>query len=144
MLIQTILGTDQLKPRLAEAWIRLRFQSPLVASLVIRDLHIKGLGSWVYTTAVTVLDAVEWARVSLHFHEFETGSLCAEIIDRFMEKQLLVNLPAGDSRLQSNFHGHLLFEREGGRAALLLHASHTILDGPGIVIVTAFGVCCQD
>jgi hypothetical protein len=119
-----------------EAFLRLRFHSPLVAARIVRDLHFKDCGSWVYKPA-SYQEAQRWAMECFKSHEYADGELAASVaVDQFIQDQQLNKLPIATSTGESWFYIHLITEHSSGRAALLLHVSHTIIDGQGQLFFT--------
>ena len=118
-----------LEERISEAWLRLRFRSPLVAAEIIRDKNPDEMGTWVYKP-VDLNGAKEWRQTTLHFQQLTTGCLTTELIEEYIQDKLRVPLPF-DGNGGLLFHCYVLLEEQGNKAALLIHTSHTILDGPG-------------
>lgn len=117
-----------LEERISEAWLRLRFNSPLIAAEIVHDTDPEKLGHWIYQP-VDLDRAKEWRERTLHFRSFPKGHLTKEFIEGFIQETIAVPLPYGGNG-GLLFHCHVLLESDGGNAALLLHAAHTILDGP--------------
>jgi hypothetical protein len=130
------LPRDVFCDRLTEAWRRVRFASPLVAAHINRGPRPTDLGQWVYTP-VSLQGVDKWAKETLQFINVpsETGGVdekCVEDRIRGLTQESLHNGQEDwpeDKRWQ--FYVQVLLE-DGGRerAAIILHGSHTILDGP--------------
>lgn len=120
-----------LEERVAEIWLRMRFRSPLIAAEIIHDTNPEKMGAWVYTP-VDLEGANEWRTKTLHFQQFPKGHLTRDFIEDLIQETTTVPLPYGGNR-GLLCHCHVLVERDTNRAAIFLHASHTIIDGPALM-----------
>lgn len=126
-LTHTMSSKDLLEG-LSEAWLQLRFCSPLIASQTVHGSLPSDLGSWVYTP-VDSQGALKWRDQSFHVHSF-SSALNTDVINDFIQQRIIVKLPY-DEEDGLLFHGHVLVEESTNNMAIILHSAHTILDGPG-------------
>jgi hypothetical protein len=127
ILFSSKFTAADLRDRFIEGWLRLRFYSPLIAASIVRDLHFQGFGSWIYNP-VTYNQAQDWASKTFFFHD--KARVDDATVNEFIQTKLLETIPYKGSGIDAGFFGHLLVQ-EGGHAALLVHSTHSHLDGPG-------------
>ncbi|KAG9033891.1 hypothetical protein FRB95_014094 [Tulasnella sp. JGI-2019a] len=131
VVISTQIPLNNLKNKVIEALIRLRYFAPLIASSIKGGIHDHQLRSWVYHRGQSTEEVRNWAQkglqVTSHAQPQAYGQLLVSSLIKDSQPPELADQP---------FACHLVVAPDTTTPnAILFHASHALMDGPGALTI---------